>query len=154
MISGMVTAVCLAVGALFDVQIIGMDNPGAHVFFGQADGDGCADKVAHCPTQPEDVDGFEDDDCCPDPDNDKDGLADVQDRCPNIPEDKDGWNDEDGCPELDNDSDGIADQIDQLPAGGGAAEAVLVILLVFFLVLVILDLTGVTDVFPFIKSQK
>ncbi len=48
----------------------------------------------------------------------------------------------------------IADQIDQLPAGGGAAEAVLVILLVFFLVLVILDLTGVTDVFPFIKSQK
>jgi hypothetical protein len=48
----------------------------------------------------------------------------------------------------------IADQIDQLPTGGGAAEAVLVILLVFFLVLVILDLTGVTDVFPFIKSQK
>ena len=48
----------------------------------------------------------------------------------------------------------IADQIDQLPAGGGAAEAILVILLVFFLVLVILDLTGVTDVFPFIKSQK
>jgi len=48
----------------------------------------------------------------------------------------------------------IADQIDQLPAGSGAAEAVLVILLVFFLVLVILDLTGVTDVFPFIKSQK
>ena len=48
----------------------------------------------------------------------------------------------------------IADQIDQLPTGGGFAETLLVILLVFFLVLVILDLAGVTDVFPFIKSQK
>jgi hypothetical protein len=48
----------------------------------------------------------------------------------------------------------IADQINQLPAGGGAAEALLVIILVLFLVLVILDLAGVADVFPFIKSQK
>lgn len=48
----------------------------------------------------------------------------------------------------------IANQIDQLPAGGGAVEALLAIILVLFLVLVILDLTGVTDVFPFIKSQK
>jgi hypothetical protein len=48
----------------------------------------------------------------------------------------------------------IVDQIDQLPAGGGAAEALLVIILALFLVLVVLDLIGVTDVFPFIKSQK
>ena len=48
----------------------------------------------------------------------------------------------------------IADQIDQIPAGGGAVEFLLIILLALFLVLVILDLTGVTDVFPFIKSQK
>ena len=48
----------------------------------------------------------------------------------------------------------IADQIDQLPTGGGTAEALLVIILALFLVLVILDLIGVTDVFPFIKSQK
>ena len=48
----------------------------------------------------------------------------------------------------------IADQIDKLPEGGGAVEALLVIILALFLVLVILDLTGVTDVFPFIKSQK
>ena len=48
----------------------------------------------------------------------------------------------------------IADQIDQLQAGGGAAEVLLVIILALFLVLVILDLAGVTDVFPFIKSQK
>jgi len=48
----------------------------------------------------------------------------------------------------------IADQIDQLPAGGGLAEFLLIIILAGFIVLVILDLTGVTDVFPFIKSQR
>ena len=48
----------------------------------------------------------------------------------------------------------IADQIDQLPAGAGVIEFLLITILVLFLVLVILDLTGVTDVFPFIKSQK
>jgi len=48
----------------------------------------------------------------------------------------------------------IADQIDQLPAGGGAVEFLLITILVGFIVLVILDLTGVTDVFPFIKSQR
>jgi hypothetical protein len=47
----------------------------------------------------------------------------------------------------------IADQIDQLPAGGGAIEVLLVIILVGFIVLVITDITGLTDVFPFIKSQ-
>ncbi len=47
----------------------------------------------------------------------------------------------------------IADQIDQLPAGGGLIELLLVIILLGFITLVILDLTGVTDVFPFIKSQ-
>lgn len=48
----------------------------------------------------------------------------------------------------------ISDLIDQLPAGGGAVEFLLVVILALFLVLVILDLTGVTDVFTFIKSQK
>ena len=49
----------------------------------------------------------------------------------------------------------IADQVDQLPAGGASFLAVpLVVTLVLFLVLVILDLTGVTDVFPFINSQR
>jgi hypothetical protein len=48
----------------------------------------------------------------------------------------------------------IADQIDQLPAGGGLAEFLLIIILVGFIALVILDLTGVTDVFTFIKSQR
>ncbi len=48
----------------------------------------------------------------------------------------------------------LADRIDQLPEGAGAVEFLLIIILVLFLVLIIFDLTGVTDVFPFIKSQK
>jgi OmpA-OmpF porin, OOP family len=80
-----------------------------------ADGDGCLDKVDRCPNQPEDKDGFEDEDCCPDPDNDKDGLADGQDACPNRPEDLDNYQDKDGCPEPDNDNDGIADISDRCP---------------------------------------
>ncbi len=48
----------------------------------------------------------------------------------------------------------IADQIDQLPEGAGAAGFLIVVILVLFLVLVILDLTGVADIFPFIKSQR
>ena len=47
----------------------------------------------------------------------------------------------------------IAEQIDQLPAGAGVIEFLVIIILAGFIVLVILDLTGVTDVFPFIKSQ-
>ena len=48
----------------------------------------------------------------------------------------------------------INDQIDRLPAGAGAVEFLLVVILVTFIVLVILDLAGVADIFPFINSQK
>lgn len=48
----------------------------------------------------------------------------------------------------------LADRIEQLPAGGSAIEFLLVVLLVGFIVFIILDLTGVWDVFPFIKSQR
>ncbi len=47
----------------------------------------------------------------------------------------------------------VADHVKQLPAGGGAVEFVLIVSLVAFLVLVILDIAGVTDIFPFIKAQ-
>ena len=47
----------------------------------------------------------------------------------------------------------IADQIDQLPAGGGLIEFLLIVALIVFVVLVVTDLTGVTDVFPFIRAQ-
>ena len=79
------------------------------------DGDGIEDDVDKCPTVPEDFDGFEDADGCPDPDNDQDGILDVNDACPNEPEDKDGFQDEDGCPDPDNDADGILDVNDACP---------------------------------------
>ncbi len=46
----------------------------------------------------------------------------------------------------------IADKMDELPAGQSAIGILVVIILVLFLVLVITDLTGVTDVFPFINK--
>jgi outer membrane protein OmpA-like peptidoglycan-associated protein len=63
------------------------------------DGDGIPDDVDKCPNEPEDFDGFEDADGCPDPDNDKDGIPDVVDKCPNEPETVNGVDDEDGCPD-------------------------------------------------------
>ena len=82
---------------------------------GDRDGDGILDSRDKCPDEPEDRDGFEDADGCPDPDNDKDGIPDVVDKCPNDPEDFDGFEDKDGCPELDNDGDGIPDAADRCP---------------------------------------
>ena len=80
-----------------------------------SDGDGIPDAQDLCPTEPEDRDGFDDEDGCPDPDNDQDGIPDRLDRCPNEPEDEDGFQDDDGCPELDNDGDGIVDAQDKCP---------------------------------------
>ena len=82
---------------------------------GDRDHDGITDDVDKCPDEPEDKDGFQDDDGCPDPDNDFDGILDKDDKCPNEPEDKDGFQDEDGCPDPDNDGDGLSDKIDQCP---------------------------------------
>jgi outer membrane protein OmpA-like peptidoglycan-associated protein len=79
------------------------------------DGDGIPDSADKCPDDPEDLDGFEDADGCPDPDNDKDGIPDVDDLCPNDPEDRDGFEDEDGCPDPDNDQDRIPDKDDKCP---------------------------------------
>jgi outer membrane protein OmpA-like peptidoglycan-associated protein len=82
---------------------------------GDRDGDGITDDKDKCPDEPEDKDGYQDEDGCPDPDNDNDGIPDVKDKCPNEPEDKDGFQDEDGCPDLDNDNDGLNDAIDKCP---------------------------------------
>ena len=80
-----------------------------------SDGDGIADKEDNCPDQPEDVDGYDDGDGCPDPDNDADGIPDGQDKCPDLAEDIDGFEDGDGCPDLDNDQDGVPDAQDRCP---------------------------------------
>ncbi len=66
---------------------------------GDADADGNLDVNDKCKDAPEDPDGFEDADGCPDPDNDKDGLTDTEDKCCYVAEDKDGKEDLDGCPE-------------------------------------------------------
>jgi outer membrane protein OmpA-like peptidoglycan-associated protein len=79
------------------------------------DGDGLIDKLDKCPKEPEDKDGYQDGDGCPDPDNDGDGILDVNDKCPDKAEDKDGWQDDDGCPDPDNDGDGILDVNDKCP---------------------------------------
>jgi outer membrane protein OmpA-like peptidoglycan-associated protein len=101
----------------------GYGSPDVRVFVGvgivpitgDRDGDGIPDDVDKCPDQPEDKDGFEDEDGCPDPDNDHDGIPDDKDACPNVAEDKDGWQDDDGCPDYDNDGDGIPDDKDACP---------------------------------------
>lgn len=116
------------------------DEPGLPEFKGcpppqpvDTDGDGLLDPDDQCPRQPEDVDGHEDQDGCPDPDNDGDGLNDDVDVCPNEPETRNGWMDQDGCPDAaspeeeaartslanlaaDRDGDGVSDVQDACPA--------------------------------------
>lgn len=85
------------------------------------DGDGLKDNVDQCVGQAEDVNGFEDNDGCPDADKlidtDGDGVRDEIDDCP----DEQGLANNDGCPvtttptENDTDNDGILDNIDQCP---------------------------------------
>ncbi len=95
------------IGLITDQQIVALST--------DRDGDGIPDEVDQCPDVPEDKDGFEDQDGCPDYDNDKDGIYDAQDQCPNDPEDRDGFQDLDGCPDYDNDKDGIPDSLDKCP---------------------------------------
>jgi outer membrane protein OmpA-like peptidoglycan-associated protein len=87
-----------------------------------ADGDGVPDDRDQCPREPEDHDGWQDDDGCPDPDNDGDGIPDGRDQCPNEPEDRDGYQDADGCPDADNDGDGIPDNEDWCPNAAGPTD--------------------------------
>lgn len=79
------------------------------------DEDGIPDEADECPDDPEDYDGFDDADGCPDPDNDEDGIEDELDACPDDPEDIDGFEDDDGCPDEDNDDDGVTDDEDACP---------------------------------------
>jgi hypothetical protein len=72
----------------------GLEGPGA-----DRDMDGIVDTADRCPDEPEDRDGFQDEDGCPDPDNDGDGILDMNDMCPNEAENLNGRQDEDGCPE-------------------------------------------------------
>jgi outer membrane protein OmpA-like peptidoglycan-associated protein len=108
-----------AVGSPFFIPKRGMEMAvGLNVNWGMSidkDKDGIYDNVDKCPSDPEDKDGFEDEDGCPDYDNDQDGIPDTVDECMNDPEDKDGFEDEDGCPDYDNDRDEVPDTLDKCP---------------------------------------
>ncbi len=87
-----------------------------------SDEDGICNENDQCPDEPEDKDGFQDEEGCPDPDNDQDGILDVDDKCPIEPEDRDTFEDENGCPDPDNDQDGVLDVDDKCPSVKGDAE--------------------------------
>lgn len=103
----------------------GLGNPDLRVWAGATlapsfdpkqldrDKDGIVNREDQCRNIPEDHDGYEDEDGCPDDDNDKDGIPDSDDQCPDDPEDEDGYKDFDGCPDYDNDKDGIPDLADR-----------------------------------------
>lgn len=48
----------------------------------------------------------------------------------------------------------VAGRLDEIPAGQGALGIILLVLLVGFLILVLTDILGVTDIFPFVKNQR
>ena len=48
----------------------------------------------------------------------------------------------------------LADQIEELPAGGSALGIIVGALLIVFIALLITDILGYTDVFPFVKKHS
>ena len=80
-----------------------------------SDGDGVQNAKDKCILVPEDMDGADDRDGCPEDDNDGDRRLDTEDKCPMQAEDLDGFDDDDGCPELDNDGDKMDDLKDRCP---------------------------------------
>jgi outer membrane protein OmpA-like peptidoglycan-associated protein len=87
------------------------------------DKDGVVGAADECPSDPEDMDGFQDENGCPDADNDGDGIADAADKCQMEPEDKDSFADDDGCPDPDNDTDGVPDAADKCPTDAEDKDA-------------------------------
>ena len=48
----------------------------------------------------------------------------------------------------------VAEQLEQLPAGSGAVGIIIGAALIVFLVLLVTDILGLTDVFPFVNKHK
>jgi len=80
-----------------------------------SDSDALPDDIDRCPLDPEDRDGFQDEDGCPDADNDGDGVVDKADACPLEP----GAVEARGCPVKDRDGDGVSDPADSCPDVAG-----------------------------------
>ena len=47
----------------------------------------------------------------------------------------------------------VAGQLDQMPAGGGFFSTLLIVAFLVFVILLVTDITGYTDIFPFVKSK-
>ena len=47
----------------------------------------------------------------------------------------------------------VVDQLDQMPAGGGFFSTLLIVVFLVFVILLVTDITGYTDIFPFVKSK-
>ena len=62
------------------------------------DSDGVPDEVDECPDLPEDRDGIQDADGCPEDDADSDGVLDEQDACPLVPGAASADPRKNGCP--------------------------------------------------------
>lgn len=95
------------------------DVPGPEKYEGcpDRDGDGIHDGIDQCIDAPEDKDGTEDEDGCPEnEDRDGDGLIDPEDMCPDDP----GPLKDKGCP--DTDGDGLHDGVDQCPEKPGPKD--------------------------------
>ncbi|MDP2304432.1 MAG: OmpA family protein [Pseudomonadota bacterium] len=130
-VSGLVATVGLGTGLVAgvgapDVRVlaqVGYRIPGKAPIY-DVDKDGIVDPDDSCIDVPEDADGFEDSDGCPEEDNDKDGIVDGKDTCPNDAEDRDAFEDSDGCPETDNDKDGLVDALDACPNEAGPEATV------------------------------
>ena len=95
---------------VYNIDISDLEIVGEH---DDRDKDGIVDLEDLCIAEPEDNDGFLDNDGCPDNDNDEDGIPDKWDACPLLASLNQG-----GCPDendeffWDFDNDGIADTDD------------------------------------------
>jgi outer membrane protein OmpA-like peptidoglycan-associated protein len=87
--------------------VAGVGTPDFRIFSGirmtirrpDQDGDGIPDILDACKEVPEDRDGIQDQDGCPEEDADQDGIPDLSDECPELAENINEVEDEDGCPE-------------------------------------------------------
>ncbi|HEY1957706.1 MAG TPA: OmpA family protein [Polyangiaceae bacterium] len=88
--------------------VAGFGTPVARGFLGvrfhpvshDRDHDGVPDDRDQCPDIPEDRDGYQDWDGCPEHDADHDGVPDSMDKCPHEKETINGYKDDDGCPDV------------------------------------------------------
>lgn len=104
--------------------IVGLGTPRLRAFAGlrftspwkgDSDGDGVIDSADACPDAPEDEDGWDDSDGCPDPDNDLDGIPDEQDGCPDNAGPAAEGDRPAGCPELE--AEPAPEEAEPAPAG-------------------------------------